>query len=91
MRRWQQFAERFAAHDVGATGRVESVGRIGLTALELQDGQRSLVALDVAGHPAVEADLIDPVPFLDRLGAGELFVFPDAVGQCGAPSIFFGP
>ena len=85
MRRRQQFAERLAPHHIGAIGRVEPVGRIGLAALELQDDQRSLVALDVLRQPAVEADLVDPMPFLDRLGAGKFLVFSDAVGHRGAP------
>ena len=55
MRRRQQFAERPAPHHIGSPGGVEPVGRIGLAALELQDGQRSLIALDVLAHPAVEA------------------------------------
>jgi hypothetical protein len=85
MRRRQQFAEWFPAHHIGAAGRVQPVGRIGLAAPELQDAQRSLVAVDIASHPAVEADLVDPMPFLDRLGAGKFLVFPDAVGHLGAP------
>ena len=89
MRRRQQFAERPAPHHVGAAGRIEPVGRVGLAALELQDGQRSLIAFDVFAHPAVEAHLIDPMPLLDGLGAGKLLVFPDAVGHDDAPSIFF--
>ena len=55
VRRRQQFAERPAAHHIGSPGRIEPVGRVGLAALELQDGQRSLIALDVLAHPAVEA------------------------------------
>ena len=65
MRRRQQFAERLSPHHIGTTGRIEPVGRIGLAALELQDDKRSPVTLDVLAHPAVEADLIDPMPFLD--------------------------
>ena len=87
MRRRQQFAERLAPHHIGTAGRIEPVGRIGLAALELQDGQRSLITLDVLAHPAVEAHLIDPMPLLDRLGAGKLLVFPDAVGHGDAPSV----
>src|ERR1700749_4431168 len=85
MRRRQEFAERFAPHHIGAIGHIEPVGRIGLAALELQDDQRSLVALDVLRKPAVETDLVDPMPFLDRLGAGKFLVFSDAVGHRGAP------
>jgi len=59
MRRRQQLAERPAAHHVGPAGRIEPVGRVGLAALELQDGQRSLIAFDVLAHPAVEVRLID--------------------------------
>ena len=65
MRRRQQFAERLAAHHIGATRRIEPVGRVGLTALELQDGQRPLIALDIVAHPAVEARLVDAMPLLD--------------------------
>src|SRR6185312_10609058 len=85
MRRRQQFAERLAAHHVRTAGRIEPIGRVGLAALELQDGQRALIAFDIPCHPAVEADLIDPMPFLDRLGAGKFLVLPDAVGQLALP------
>ena len=40
---------------------------------------------DVAMHPVVEAQLIETMPLLDRLGARELLVFPDAVGHDDAP------
>ena len=69
MRRRQQFAERPAAHHIGSSGRIEPVGRVGLAALELQDGQRSLIAFDVFAHPAIEALLIDTMTLLDFLGA----------------------
>ena len=85
MRRRQQFAERLAPHHIGAAGRIEPVGRVGLAALELQDDQRPLIAFDVATHPVVEAQLIETMPLLDRLGARELLVFPDAVGHDDAP------
>src|SRR6266487_6725082 len=65
MRRRQQFSERLAAHHIGTRGRIEPVGRIRLPALELQDGQRSLIAFDVFAHPALKAQLIDPMPLLD--------------------------
>jgi len=68
MRRRQQFSERPAAHHIGTAGGIEPIGRVRLTALELQDGQRSLIALDVLAQPAVEAHLVDPMPLLDRPG-----------------------
>ena len=89
MRRRQQFAERTAAHHIGSAGGIEPVGRVGLAALELLDGQRSLIAFDILAHPAVEGDLIDPMPFLDGPGAGKFFVVPDAVGHDDAP-LFLG-
>jgi hypothetical protein len=91
MRRWQQFAERLASHHVGTAGRIEPIRRIGLTALELQDRQRSRITFDMLLHPVVEADLIDAMPLLDRLGAGEFFVFSNAVCQSGAPFGFARP
>ena len=89
MRRRQQFAERLAAHHVGSRRRFELVGRVGLAALELQDGQRPLIALDMLAHPAVEARLVDAMTLLDFLGAREFFVFPDAVRHDDAPLNFF--
>ena len=88
VRRRQQFAERLSPHHIGAAGRIEPVGRVGLAALELQDGQRPRITLDVLAHPAVEAHLIDAMTLLDRLGAGKFLVSPDAVGHRGAPSVF---
>ena len=89
VRRWQQFAERPAAHHIGSRGGVEPVGRVGLAALELLDGQRSLITFDMRAQPAVEGDLIDAMPFLDGPGARKLFVVPDALGHNDAP-LFFG-
>ena len=77
MRRRQQFAERPPPHNVGLIRRVQPVGRVGLTALELQDDQRSPIAVNIFAHPIVETQLIDPMPLLDRLGARELLVLPD--------------
>jgi hypothetical protein len=67
---------------------LELVGRIGLAALELQDGQRPLVTLDMLAHPAIEARLVDAMTLLDFLGAREFFVFPDAVRHDDAPLKF---
>ena len=89
MRRRQQLAERFSAHHVGSRRCFELVGRVGLAALELQNLQRPLVALDMLTHPAVEVHLVDAMALLDFLGARELFVFPDAVRHDDAPSNFF--
>src|SRR5712672_63188 len=86
----QQFSERLAPHHVGTRGGVEPVGRVGLPALELQDGQRPLITFDVFAHPGLEATLVDPVPLLDRFSAGKLLVVPDAFGHVDAPSIFSG-
>ena len=90
VRRRQQFTERPAAHHIGSPGRIEPIGRIGLTALELQDGQRSLIAFDVVPHPAIEMRLIDPMPLLDGLGARKLLVSSDALGHDDAPLNFLG-
>jgi len=86
VRRGQQFAERLAAHHVGTLRRVEAIGRIGLAALELEHDQRAFKTLDVLVHPCLEAELVETMPLLDRLGAGELLVFPDAVSHGDAPS-----
>ncbi|MEY9620879.1 hypothetical protein ABH982_004336 [Bradyrhizobium ottawaense] len=86
MRRGQQFAERFSAHHVGTVRRVQPVGRIGLAALELEHDQRSLIAFDVVAHPGFQAQFVEAMTLLDRLGARELFVFPDAVSHDDAPS-----
>src|SRR5215831_6940103 len=85
MRRRQQFAERLAPHHVGTAGSIEPVGRVGLTALELQDGQGAAITLNVFAHPALEARFIDAMPLLDGLRARKLFVLPDAVGHGDAP------
>ncbi len=74
MRRRQQLAERLAAQHVGTAGRVEPVGRVRLAALELQDGQRPGIAFDMLAHPRVERNVIDPMTFLDGLGAGKVGV-----------------
>ena len=89
MGRRQQFSERLAPHHIGTAGRIEPIGRVRLAALELQDGQRSLIAFDMLAHPAVEAHLVDAMPLLDRLGAREFLVFSDAFGHDDAPSDFF--
>ena len=86
VRRRQQFAERLAAHHIGAVRRVEPVGRVGLAALELEHDQRALIAFDVVAQPGFEPHLVDAMTLLDRLGARELFVFPDAVSHDDAPS-----
>jgi hypothetical protein len=49
-----------------------------LAALELVDDQRAFIAIDVLPHPRVQPRLIEPMMLLDRLGAGELFVSPNA-------------
>src|SRR5258705_9524605 len=90
MRGRKQFPEWFAADHIGSHRRIEPVGRVRLPALELQDGQRSLIAFDVFAHPAVEAQLIDPMPLLYGLGARKLLVFSDALGHDDAPSNFLG-
>jgi hypothetical protein len=51
----------------------------------LQDSQRSAIAFDMLLHPAVEARLVDPVPLLDRFGAGKLLIAPDAFGHGVVP------
>jgi hypothetical protein len=39
-------------------------------------------------HPPLEAALVDPVPLLDRFGAGKFLVVPDAFGHGDAPPFF---
>src|SRR5271169_1463741 len=90
MRRRQQLSERLAPHYVGTRRRVEPIRRVRLAALELQDGQRTLIALDVIAHPPLKARLVDPVPLLDRFGAGKFLVAPDAFGHRDAPSNILG-
>src|SRR5260370_29533905 len=63
----QQFAEWFTAHNVGSAGRVEPIGRIRLTTLELKDVKRSQIILNILAHPAIEARLIDAMTLLNRL------------------------
>ena len=69
MRRRQQFAERFSAHHIGTTGRIQPVGRVGLPALELLDGQRATIPFDMLSHPSIELDLVKAMAVLDCLGA----------------------
>src|SRR5579871_1076172 len=88
MRRRQQFAEWLSPHHIGAGRRIELIGRIGLAALELQDGQRAGISLDIRGHPLGEIGLVDPVPLLDRPRAGKFLVPPDVVRHDDAPSPF---
>ncbi len=52
-------------------GRDELVGRVGLAALELADGERALVALDIRFHPRGEFRLVELVAVGDVLGAAE--------------------
>src|SRR5579872_2475776 len=85
MRRWQQLAEWLAPQHIGTRGRIEPIGRVRLPTLELKDGQRPLIALDVFAHPGVQPRLVDPVSFLDRLGSGKFLVVPDAFGHGCAP------
>jgi hypothetical protein len=42
-------------------------------------------------HPSVEARLVDPVPLLDRFGAGKLLVLSDAFGHGDAPVALEAP
>jgi len=62
-------------HHVGARGRVEPVGRVRLPALEIAGRSAAPDTFDVFAHPSLEAHLVDPVPLLDRFGAGKLLVF----------------
>src|ERR1700676_1181765 len=87
MRRRQQFAERLAPHHVGTTRRIKSIGRIRLTALELQDAQWTPIGLHVFPHPAIEARFIDPMALLDRLGARKIVISPDALDHRDAPRL----
>ncbi len=69
----EQGAGRFTAEDVGAGRRVEPVGRVGLAALELADGQRSDEIFDLGGHPAFERCGVEAEPLIDRAGAAIRF------------------
>ncbi|GCC47655.1 hypothetical protein chiPu_0032042, partial [Chiloscyllium punctatum] len=86
MGRRQQLTKRTAAHHVVAAGGFELVRRVGLAALELQDLERALIALDVLLHPGIEARLVDAMALLDFPCSGKFFVFPDAVRHDDAPS-----
>jgi hypothetical protein len=85
--RRQQFAERFAAHDVGSAGRVEPIGRIRLTALELKDRKLSRVPLNIPVHPAIEAGLINTMALFDRLGARVFLVLLYALRHVPLPRL----
>ena len=59
----QQLARRLAAQDEGpARRRVEPVGRVGLAALELADGQRPGEAVDMVCHPSLERGDVEAQP-----------------------------
>ena len=58
-----------------------------LTVLQFKGGQRPPISLDIGFHPAVETGLVDPMPLLDRLGAGKFLVASDAFGHRNAPRI----
>ena len=51
MRTWQQLAERLAAQHIAARRRVDPVGRVGLTALELGVAQGAFETLDIGRKP----------------------------------------
>jgi hypothetical protein len=72
MRSGQQLPGRLAAQHIGALGRDQFVGRVGLAALELLDGQRAAIALHFARHPLVERPGIELVSFAHRAGAAVL-------------------
>src|SRR5579859_377185 len=69
MRTLQELALRLAAHDVGAFGGEQLVGRVGLSTLELLDRQRAAKALDIRRHPARERRLVETMALAHRRGA----------------------
>ena len=61
--------------------RDQLIGRIGLAALELVDGQRAGIAFDVRAQPRVERGFVELVALLDGLDAFELGVGVFGVGH----------
>ena len=61
----QQLAGRLAAQHVGAGGRDELVGRVGLAALELLDGERPGEAVDVGRQPLLEFGAVEAMRVAD--------------------------
>src|SRR5262245_25816927 len=59
MRRWKQFAWWLATQDVASTGCLEEISRIGLTPLELPDGQWPRKAGYLAMEIALKVSDID--------------------------------
>jgi len=73
MRRRQQLARRLSAQRVALAAGAEAIGRIRLPPLELLDLERPAEILDVRAQVRFELRGVEPMTFLDRLGADELF------------------
>ena len=72
--RGQELARRLAPQDIALFRRGELVGRVGLPALELADGQRPGIAVHMLRHPRGKGTFIEGEGIGDLFGAGELFV-----------------
>ena len=72
--RGQQLARRLAAQDIGLARRDQLVGRVGLSALELLDLERSGKPVDMGGHPLGQRRLVKGQRIHDRFGTGEAVV-----------------
>ena len=85
MGRGQQHARRLPPQHIGRARRRQLIGRVRLAALELADGQRPGIALDVGGHPGVQRRLVEPVAGIDLAGSGKggLGICRD-IGHCAA-------
>ena len=70
MRAGQQRAGRLAPQHIIAPAGGQMIGRVGLAALELADGQAAAIAIDIVGHPDRQADFVETMPITHRTDIG---------------------
>ena len=74
MGRFQQLARRLSPQHIGLIRGVQPVGRIGLAALELADGQGAGIAPHIVLHPLGQPVLVEAVRFGDVLDPGKVLL-----------------